>query len=200
MLDEFETPAAFWDEAAFTIITILNKANFQVNSNQTPYELWYGKPSTVKHLRVFGRKCFIKNTDEKLCKFKPRADKRILLGYSSRSKQYKCYNKRLWKIVESIDVVIDEACRNLEQMKSTKEYDSEEVGEFFRTSNQNDIEEETHEATKEDTTDIKESIQVCSKESSRISNSRRKGGWCTDKKNSYRDLKLSSITIFHQTS
>ena len=52
-------------------------------------------------------------------KFEPRADKGIFLGYSSRSKEYKCYNKRIRKIVESIDVVIDEACRNQEQMKSS---------------------------------------------------------------------------------
>ena len=85
--------------------------------------------------------------------FEHKGDEGIILGYSSRSKGYKCYNKRLWKIVEIIDVVIDEACRNPEQMKSMEEYDNEEVGEFFLASNQNDIEEETNEAPKEDTTD-----------------------------------------------
>ena len=88
----------------------------------------------------------------KLGKFEPRANEGILLGYSCISKGYKCYNKRLGKIVESIDVVIDEACRNSEQMKSTEEHDSEEVGECFPASNQNDIEEETNEAPEEDTT------------------------------------------------
>ena len=60
--------------------------NVWVNSNQTPYELWYGKTPTVKQFRVFGGKCFIKRTDKKLGKFEPRADEGILLGYSSRSK------------------------------------------------------------------------------------------------------------------
>ena len=63
------------------------------------------------------------------------------------------YNKRLHKIVESIDVVIDEACRNREQMKSTKEYDNKEDNEFFPVSNQNDIEEEINEASEEETYD-----------------------------------------------
>jgi len=146
MLDESRTLATFWREAEFVVVTILNKANVWINSNQTPYEIWYGKTPTIKNFRVFGRKCFIKRTDEKLGKFEPRADEGILLGYLSRSKGYKCYNKRLQKFVESIDVVIDEACRNPEQMKSIEEYDSEEVGEWFPTSNQNDIEEETNEA------------------------------------------------------
>jgi hypothetical protein len=36
-------------------------------------------------------------------------DKGILVGYSRKSKAYKCYNLRLNKIVESINVNVDEA-------------------------------------------------------------------------------------------
>ena len=81
MLDETGTPTTFWGEVAFSVMTILNKANVRVNRNQTPYELWYGKPPTVKHFRVFGSKCFIKRTDEKLGKFESKEDEGILLGY-----------------------------------------------------------------------------------------------------------------------
>ena len=109
MLDDSGTPDMFWGEAAHTAANILNKAHVRVNSDKTPYELWYGNSPTVKHFKVFGSKFFIKNNDEKLGKFEPRADEGILLGYSSRSRAYKCYNKRLWKIVECIDVVIDES-------------------------------------------------------------------------------------------
>jgi hypothetical protein len=109
MLDDSGTPDTFWGEAAHTAANILNKAHVRVNSDKTPYELWYGKSPTVKHFRVFGSKCFIKNNDEKLGKFEPRANEGIFLGYSSRSKAYKCYNKRLRKIVECIDVVINES-------------------------------------------------------------------------------------------
>lgn len=146
MLDESRTPATFYGQAAFTVVTILNKENIQENNDQTPYELWYGKPPTIKYYRVFGRKCFIKNSNDKFSKFEPRADEGILLGYSSRSKGYKCCNKRLRKDVESIDVVIDEAHRNLEHMKSIKEDENEEDDEWFPISNQNDIEEDTNES------------------------------------------------------
>ena len=112
MLNESGTPTTFWSKAAFATVTIPNKENVWVNSTQTPHELWYGKTPTVKYFKVFGSKCFIKRTNEKLGKFEPIADEGILLGYSSKSKGYKCYNKRLGKIVESIDVVVDEACRN----------------------------------------------------------------------------------------
>jgi len=84
MLDESGTPATFWGEVAFTATTILNKANVQVNSTQTPHELWYGKTATIKYFKLFERKCFIRRTNEKLAKFELRADEGILLGYSSR--------------------------------------------------------------------------------------------------------------------
>jgi len=71
-------------------------------------------------LKVFGRKCYNKRTDEKIGKFEPRADEGILLGYSSRSKGYKCYNKRFGKIIVSIDVVVDEACKNPKQIKNRR--------------------------------------------------------------------------------
>jgi len=135
------------------IVNILNKSHVCVNGDQTPYELLYGKPHTVKHFKVFGSKCFIKKTNEKLGKFEPRADEGIFLGYSYRIKGYKCYNKRFPKIVECIDVVIDEACINLEQVTLAKEDDNDEDGELFPLSNQNDIEEETNEGSEEDTSD-----------------------------------------------
>eukprot|EP00253_Pinus_taeda_P019855 PITA_19855 len=53
MLDESRTPATFWGEAAFATVTILNQANVQVNSTQTPHEIWYGKTPTIKYFKVF---------------------------------------------------------------------------------------------------------------------------------------------------
>jgi len=64
ILDKSGTPTTFWGEVAFVAIIILNKANVTINRNQTPYELLYGKPPTIKHFRVFGIKCFIKRTNE----------------------------------------------------------------------------------------------------------------------------------------
>jgi hypothetical protein len=57
-----------------------------------PYELWKGIPTSVKHFRIFGSKCYIKRYDEDLGKFESRTDERIFLGYSSKIKFYICYN------------------------------------------------------------------------------------------------------------
>jgi len=108
MLDESRTPATFWGEAAYVPVVILNKPNVRVKNTQTPHELWYGETPSVKNFKIFGRKCYIKNIDEQLGKLEPRANEGILLGYSPYRKAYKCYNKRLGRIVDSIDVVVDE--------------------------------------------------------------------------------------------
>lgn len=139
MLDEFGTLATFWGEAAFTAVTILNKTNVRVNNNQTPHELWYGKTPMVKYFKIFGRKCYIKRTDENLGKFEPRVDEGIPLGYSPHSKGYKCYNKRLGIFFESIDVVIDEEGNTPRQVKS-KDFEDDEG--YPSASNQTYDEEE----------------------------------------------------------
>jgi len=83
MLYESRTPTTFWVEAVFATITVLNQTNVRVNSTQTPHEIWYGKTSTIKYFKFFGRKCYIKRIDEKHGKFDPGVYEGILLGYSS---------------------------------------------------------------------------------------------------------------------
>jgi hypothetical protein len=52
------------------------------NNDKTPYELWKGMPTNLKHFRVFGSKCYIKKEDVRIGKFDFRFDKGILVGYS----------------------------------------------------------------------------------------------------------------------
>eukprot|EP00253_Pinus_taeda_P025170 PITA_25170 len=54
-------------------------------------------------------------------------------------------------MIESIDVVVDEACKNPKQIK-TKDYDNEEDEDHFPTSNHTDFEKETNEAPEEEIT------------------------------------------------
>jgi hypothetical protein len=75
----------------------------------TRHPMNYGKVTNIcQHFIIFGSKCYIKQDDEDICKFESREDKGIFLGYSPRSKAYRFYNKRLHKIVESINVKIYE--------------------------------------------------------------------------------------------
>jgi len=61
-----------------------------------------------KILQDFWKQVLHKINDGSLGNFDSRVDEGIFLGYFTRRKAYKCYNNRLRKIVESIDVKIDE--------------------------------------------------------------------------------------------
>ena len=87
-------------------------------SDQTPYGLWKGRPTNVKHFRIYGSKCYIKREDNKKGKFDSWVDEGIFVGYSWKSKAYRCYNLELKKIVESINVKFDK--RSLLKTKKEK--------------------------------------------------------------------------------
>ena len=108
MLNEAGISDKFWPQAVHTVVHILNRVLLRNNADKTPYELWKGRPANVKHFRVFGSKCYIRR-DNRIGKFDSRIDEGILLGYSSKSKAYKCFNLRLNRIVESINVKIDDS-------------------------------------------------------------------------------------------
>jgi transposase InsO family protein len=108
MMNEKNIGQTYWVEAIHTTVHVLNKAHLRPKSDKTPYELWYGRPASIKHFKVFGSKCYIKNNDENLGKYDDRADEVIFLGYATNSKGYRCYNKRPHKMVDCIDIKVDE--------------------------------------------------------------------------------------------
>jgi hypothetical protein len=59
-------------------------------------------------------------------KFDSHVDKGKLVGYSSTRKEYKCYNLRLNKVVESIIVTIDEIGR-----QELKEKENESMKQLY---------------------------------------------------------------------
>ena len=72
-----------------------------------PYELWFGHSPIVKYFRIFGSKCYIKRDDD-IFKFDPRSDEDMFLGYSLKSKSYRCFNYRKKTVVECTHVKVDE--------------------------------------------------------------------------------------------
>ena len=127
MLNEARLSDRYWREAIRTSVHIINRGQLQINSNKNPYELWYGRAPSVKYFKVFGSKCYIKKLDEKLGKFDTRSDEGIFLGYSSTKKAYRCYNIILHKIVESVDVTVDDLkTKKVKKQKITPVNENEE--------------------------------------------------------------------------
>ena len=104
ILMDYKLTDIFWTQVVHISVHIQNRVMVRNNTDKTPYELWKGRPANVKHFRVFG-------SNGRMGKFDSRVDKGILVGYSSTRKSYKCYNLRLNKVVENINVTIDEIGR-----------------------------------------------------------------------------------------
>jgi len=108
MLNEVKILDIYWREAVYRILYIINIEQLRVNHEKTSCELWFGRPTSIKDFKVFGRKCYIKRDDDNLGKFDSISDEDIFIGYSSNKKSYRCYNLRLQKIVESENVNVDD--------------------------------------------------------------------------------------------
>ena len=87
-------------------------------------------------------------------KFDSRVDKGVLVGYSSTRKAYKCYNLRLKKFLESINVTIDETGR-----PESKEEENKSMEQLFE---EEEAEDEVEEEYEENPTETKEQAQQVS--------------------------------------
>lgn len=108
MLIEANIPEIFWRGAVTDVVYIMSRAQLRVNSEKTPYDLWNGKITSVKHFKVFGSSCYMKMNNDNPGKFDSQAYEGIFLGYYTKIRSYKCYNKSLGKMVECVYVRVDE--------------------------------------------------------------------------------------------
>jgi transposase InsO family protein len=155
MLMDSKLTDIFWTQAVHTTVHIQNRVMLRNNTDKTPYELWKGRPTNVKHFRVFGSKCYIKREDGRMGKFDSRVDKGILVGYSSTRKAYKCYNLILNKVVESINVTIDETGR-----PESKEEENKSMEQLLEEEDEKEVEEEDED--EENPTEAEEQVQQVS--------------------------------------
>ena len=127
MLNEAKLLDAYWKEVVYTTVYILNEGQIKVNKDKTTYELWYGRPTPIKYFKVFGSKCYIKRNEDYLGKYDSRTNEGIFLRYSFSKKEYRCFNKRSHKILESEYVRIDDIKpRNHDSAENTNHEDLQE--------------------------------------------------------------------------
>ncbi|KAK4399641.1 Retrovirus-related Pol polyprotein from transposon TNT 1-94 [Sesamum angolense] len=107
MLQEKHLPKAFWAEAVYTAVYLLNRCPTKAVQNMTPIEAWSGKKPSAKHLRVFGSICYVHIPTEKRHKLEEKTEKGIFLG-TTQSKGYRIYNLKTKKLIINRDVEFDE--------------------------------------------------------------------------------------------
>lgn len=108
MLINARLPKIFRGEAISTAAYLINRSPSSAIGLKTLAEMWYGKPSDYKHLRVFGCQAY---THVKQDKLESRAVRCIFIGYPEGLMGYKlwCLEPGQAKCLISRDVVFDES-------------------------------------------------------------------------------------------
>ena len=108
MLQEAKLPTYFWEEA-INIVCFTQNCTLINRHGVTPYQMLKGKKPSLKHLHIFGCKCFVLQTHpEQLGKFETKGDEGIFVGYPLITRAFKVYNLRTRTVIESINVSYDD--------------------------------------------------------------------------------------------
>nr|GEX39325.1 hypothetical protein [Tanacetum cinerariifolium] len=108
MLSATKVPIFFWAEAIATACFTQNRSLVIPRHEKTPYHIINDQKPSVKFFHIFGSSCYIVKDGEFLDKIKEKRDECIFVGYSTRSRAYRVFNKRIRVIMESIHVNFDE--------------------------------------------------------------------------------------------
>ncbi|KAM2527672.1 hypothetical protein TB1_024900 [Malus domestica] len=89
MMSSADLPISFWGYALHTAAYLLN-AVLSKSVPQTPYEIWYGKKPSLKHLKIWGCPAYVKKQDAG--KLEARSVKCYFVGYPKQTYGYEFYH------------------------------------------------------------------------------------------------------------
>ncbi|KAK9847423.1 hypothetical protein MYU51_019477 [Penicillium brevicompactum] len=107
LLSDANLPPSWWTELVDTVVYLKLRAPATILHKKTPYEIIYGKPPSLLHLRRIGSCAWMLIPKEHRAKLGPRSSECRLLGYCEPI-QYKLYEIHSGKTVFSRDVEFDE--------------------------------------------------------------------------------------------
>ncbi|KAE8184630.1 hypothetical protein CF336_g7723, partial [Tilletia laevis] len=85
-------PLVYWAEAASTAAYLRNHRPSRPLGGKTPFELWYGTPPRIDHLRIFGCLAFVMLPDKaREHSLSARARVGVFIGYDKYSKGYRVH-------------------------------------------------------------------------------------------------------------
>nr|GEX19371.1 retrovirus-related Pol polyprotein from transposon TNT 1-94 [Tanacetum cinerariifolium] len=97
-------------EAPETIITFLKQNRSIINTiyKKNPYELINGRKPNISYFHVFDALCYPYNDREDLWKLKAKGDIGFFIEYFKTGRGYRIYNRRKKKVMEKVNVKLDE--------------------------------------------------------------------------------------------
>ncbi|KAL8121576.1 hypothetical protein AgCh_018353 [Apium graveolens] len=109
MLQDANLPTSFWEEVVNIACYTQNRYLINKNLGKSPYLILSKRKPTVKHLHVFGSKCYVlKDNSEYVGRFDYKVFEAIFLGYLLERTAYRVYMLEQKKIMESTYVTFDD--------------------------------------------------------------------------------------------
>jgi len=110
MLFDSRMGKEFWGFAALTAVHIINRLPSSAHEGKTRFEMWFGVPPSIGHLRVFGCLAYRHIPSAGRRKLDPKAQKCRMIGYKEESGSciYRVYDATSKQVLITRDVVFDE--------------------------------------------------------------------------------------------
>nr|GFC43088.1 retrovirus-related Pol polyprotein from transposon TNT 1-94 [Tanacetum cinerariifolium] len=109
-----------WAEAIATACFTQNRSIIYRRFNKTPYELINGRKPDIFFVYLFGALCYPKNDRQDIGKLGAKGDIGFFIGYSAYSCAYRIYNRRIKKIIDTMNVSFDELSVMAFEQRSSK--------------------------------------------------------------------------------
>lgn len=103
-----QLPKELWGELVNTAVYVLNRTGPTPVEGKVPYELWFGKKASIKHLRIIGSTCYAHVPKQKRRKLHKKAIKGYLIGYDDDGYRIWVTEDKKNRLVRSRDVIFDE--------------------------------------------------------------------------------------------
>ncbi|UYV81944.1 hypothetical protein LAZ67_21000209 [Cordylochernes scorpioides] len=108
-LHSADLPQRFWAEAVNTAAYIRNKCYNSALGDKVPDELWSSRKPSVRHLKAFGCLAYSHIPTERRKKLDNRANRCILVGYSSQTKGYRLWCPETQHVIQTKHVKFEES-------------------------------------------------------------------------------------------
>ena len=156
-------PKRLWAELVNTAAYIINRTGVSAVEGKSPFELWFGKKPSIKHLKVIGTTCYAYIPEQKRKKLDKKALKCVLIGYNG-DDSYRLWHQESGDTKISRDVRFDKEVLLKSTVSTSISLEIDELHNSSQESNSIAGEDEMKEEVKD--SDEPDEIQDLSQQSS----------------------------------
>ena len=146
-------PKRLWAELVNTAAYIINRTGVSAVEGKSPFELWFGKKPSIKHLKVIGTTCYAYIPEQKRKKLDKKALKCVLIGYNG-DDSYRLWHQESGDTKISGDVRFDKEVLLKSTVSASISLEIDELHNSSQESNSTAGEDEMKEELKNSETSI----------------------------------------------